>query len=62
VHLAGHRLLVLSCNGKPAAGSPWWTDTLNVKPGEIFRVAFRADNLGLWMDHCHNLGHAGEAW
>ncbi|MBX6357218.1 MAG: multicopper oxidase domain-containing protein, partial [Micromonosporaceae bacterium] len=21
-------------------------------------VAFRADNPGLWMNHCHNLRHA----
>jgi FtsP/CotA-like multicopper oxidase with cupredoxin domain len=21
-------------------------------------VAFRADNPGIWMDHCHNLNHA----
>jgi FtsP/CotA-like multicopper oxidase with cupredoxin domain len=49
---------VLSRNGKPATGSPWWTDTLNVKPGEIYELAFRADNPGIWMDHCHNLQHA----
>ena len=23
-------------------------------------VAFRADNPGIWMDHCHNLPHAAE--
>jgi FtsP/CotA-like multicopper oxidase with cupredoxin domain len=21
-------------------------------------IAFRADNPGIWMDHCHNLTHA----
>ena len=50
--------LVLSRNGQPATGSPWWTDTLNVDPGDEYVVAFRADNPGIWMDHCHNLGHA----
>jgi FtsP/CotA-like multicopper oxidase with cupredoxin domain len=60
MHLHGHHLLVLSHNGRPATGSPWWTDTLNVKPGEILEVAFRADNPGLWMDHCHNLTHAAQ--
>ncbi|MFE7401724.1 multicopper oxidase family protein [Streptomyces sp. NPDC057557] len=58
MHLHGHRMLVLSRNGEKATGSPWWTDTLNVAPGERYEVAFRADNPGLWMDHCHNLDHA----
>lgn len=58
MHLHGHHMLVLSRNGKPVTGSPWWTDTLNVAPGETYEVAFRADNPGLWMDHCHNPDHA----
>jgi FtsP/CotA-like multicopper oxidase with cupredoxin domain len=58
MHLHGHHALVLSRNGQPIAGSPWWTDTLEIKPGEVFEVAFRADNPGIWMDHCHNLDHA----
>ena len=58
MHLHGHHALVLSRNGQPATGSPWWTDTLNVGPGDDYVVAFRADNPGIWMDHCHNLGHA----
>jgi FtsP/CotA-like multicopper oxidase with cupredoxin domain len=58
MHLHGHHVLVLSRNGKPATGSPWWSDTLSVVPGETYEVAFRADNPGVWMDHCHNLVHA----
>jgi len=58
MHLHGHHMLVLSRNGKPVTGSPWWTDTLDVEPGEIYEVAFEANNPGLWMDHCHNLEHA----
>ena len=23
-------------------------------------MAFRADNPGIWMDHCHNLSHAAD--
>jgi FtsP/CotA-like multicopper oxidase with cupredoxin domain len=49
---------VLSRNGRPATGSPWWFDSLNVEDGESFEVAFLADNPGIWMDHCHNLKHA----
>ncbi|MBN9389296.1 MAG: multicopper oxidase domain-containing protein [Chloroflexi bacterium] len=58
MHPHGHKMLVLSRNGQPISGSPWWTDTLNVAPGEIITVALKADNPGLWMDHCHNLEHA----
>ncbi|MCC3374139.1 multicopper oxidase family protein [Cohnella sp. REN36] len=58
MHLHGHTMLVLSRNGKPTTGSPWWTDSLDVAPGEVYEVAFKADNPGIWMDHCHNLWHA----
>ena len=58
MHLHGHHALVLSRNGDPATGSPWWVDTLNVQPGDNYIIAFRADNPGIWMDHCHNLAHA----
>jgi len=58
MHLHGHHMLVLSRNGKQVTGSPWWTDTLNVAPGEAIEVGFIADNPGLWMDHCHNTDHA----
>ncbi|WP_244209154.1 multicopper oxidase family protein [Paenibacillus ferrarius] len=57
MYLHGHRVLVLSRNGKPSTGSPWWTDTLDVQPGETYEVAFVANNPDLWMDHRHNLAH-----
>jgi len=60
MHLHGHHAVVLSRNGEPATGSPWWVDSLEVKTGESFEIAFLADNPGLWMDHCHNLPHAAE--
>jgi FtsP/CotA-like multicopper oxidase with cupredoxin domain len=60
MHLHGHHVLVLSRDGKPVTGSPWWVDTLNVLADEEYEVAFRADNPGLWMDHCHNLPHAAD--
>jgi FtsP/CotA-like multicopper oxidase with cupredoxin domain len=59
-HLHGHPVLVLSRNGTRAAGSPLWMDTFDVRPGEVWRVAFRATNPGVWMNHCHNLAHAHE--
>ena len=58
MHLHGHHAVVLSRDGKPVTGSPWWFDSLDVQNGETYVVAFLADNPGIWMDHCHNLKHA----
>ncbi|WP_019392561.1 multicopper oxidase family protein [Priestia filamentosa] len=58
MHLHGHFFQVLSKNGEPIEGSPLMKDTLNVKPGEEYVVAFKADNPGNWMFHCHDLHHA----
>ena len=60
MHLHGHRAVVLAHNGVAATGSPWWVDSLNVEDGDAYDIAFRADNPGLWMDHCHNLEHAAD--
>ncbi|NKQ22475.1 multicopper oxidase family protein [Brevibacillus laterosporus] len=58
MHLHGHFFQVLSKNGQPLDGAPVIKDTLNVKPGEEYVVAFEADNPGDWMFHCHDLHHA----
>ncbi|WP_179032278.1 multicopper oxidase family protein [Paenibacillus kribbensis] len=58
MHLHGHTFQVLSKNGIPLKGSPVYKDTLNVKPGEEYIVAFTANNPGDWMFHCHDLHHA----
>ena len=60
MHLHGHHAIVLSRDGKKVTGSPWWFDSLEVRNGESFEIAFVADNPGIWMDHCHNLKHARE--
>jgi FtsP/CotA-like multicopper oxidase with cupredoxin domain len=60
MHLHGHHVRVLSRDGQPVRGSPWWVDTLNVHAGEEYEVAFRADNPGVWMLHCHILSHAAD--
>jgi len=57
MHLHGHHVLVLSRDGVPATGSPWWVDSLNVGGGESYEIAFVADNPGLWMLHCHMVEH-----
>ncbi|OME78756.1 copper oxidase [Paenibacillus sp. FSL A5-0031] len=58
MHLHGHFFQVLSKNGKAITGAPLMKDTLNLKPGEEYVVAFKADNEGNWMFHCHDLHHA----
>jgi FtsP/CotA-like multicopper oxidase with cupredoxin domain len=57
MHLHGHHALVLSRDGVDAEGA-LWLDTVDVRPGEVWTIAFVADNPGIWMDHCHNLEHA----
>jgi FtsP/CotA-like multicopper oxidase with cupredoxin domain len=52
--------VVLARDGVPATGSPWWIDSLNVGDGESYDIAFLAGNPGIWVDHCHDLPHAGE--
>ncbi|MDQ0632928.1 FtsP/CotA-like multicopper oxidase with cupredoxin domain [Arthrobacter pascens] len=58
MHLHGHHFLVLSRGGEHASGSPWWADSLDVRPAESYQIAFVADNPGIWSDHCHTLAHA----
>jgi FtsP/CotA-like multicopper oxidase with cupredoxin domain len=57
-HLHGHPVLILSRDGTPSSGSPLWMDTFDVRPGQVWEVAFEATNPGIWMNHCHNLPHA----
>lgn len=56
-HLHGHPVLVLSRDGASASGSPLWVDRFDVRPGEVWEVAFEATNPGVWMNHCHHLPH-----
>ncbi|GCE31691.1 metallo-oxidoreductase [Dictyobacter alpinus] len=58
IHLHGHDFSVLSRNGKKVTGSPIYLDTINIQSKESYEIGFRADNPGLWMDHCHDLDHA----
>ncbi|PLR82240.1 copper oxidase [Bacillus canaveralius] len=58
MHLHGHFFQVLSKNGEPVQGSPIVKDTINLNPGDEYVVAFKADNPGNWLFHCHDLHHA----
>ena len=55
MHLHGHVFQVLDINGTPITGAI--RDTILVPPKETVKVAFDANNAGLWAFHCHNLYH-----
>jgi FtsP/CotA-like multicopper oxidase with cupredoxin domain len=58
MHLHGHVMSVLDVDGRAPTGSPLHADTLLLAPHQTADVAFRADNPGIWMLHCHVLVHA----
>jgi FtsP/CotA-like multicopper oxidase with cupredoxin domain len=58
MHLHGHVFSALAKNGQPIQGSPVRLDSILVGPHESWDLAFRADNPGIWMFHCHVLLHA----
>ncbi len=58
IHIHGHVFTVLAKNGHPLTGSPVHVDAILTGPQETWDVAFKADNPGIWMLHCHVLGHA----
>jgi FtsP/CotA-like multicopper oxidase with cupredoxin domain len=55
MHLHGHVFQIVEINGKAIAGAV--RDTILVPPKATVKVAFDADNPGLWAFHCHNLYH-----
>jgi FtsP/CotA-like multicopper oxidase with cupredoxin domain len=58
MHLHGHTMSILGVDGHAPQGSPIRQDTVLLGPHQTVDVAFRADNPGLWMLHCHVLVHA----
>lgn len=57
MHLHGHFFRVLDRDGVQLPGR-LVKDTVSVLPGHSVTIAFRANNLGWWMIHCHQLLHA----
>jgi FtsP/CotA-like multicopper oxidase with cupredoxin domain len=55
MHLHGHVFQVIEINGIAIQGAI--RDTILVPPKTTVKVAFDADNPGLWAFHCHNLYH-----
>ncbi len=58
MHLHGHFFQIIAKNGKPVTGATLSKDTLLIKPNESYTIAFKADNPGSWVQHCHELHHA----
>lgn len=56
IHLHGHHFRVLSRNGQPELHRPL-LDTVLMAPQDTVEIAFKADNPGDWMLHCHVLEH-----
>ncbi len=55
MHLHGHDFQVVEIDGQEVAGA--LRDTVNIPPQSAMRIAFDADNPGLWAFHCHILYH-----
>ena len=56
IHLHGYSFRVLSRDGMPITHRPW-QDTVLMQPEERVEIAFKADNPGDWLFHCHVLEH-----
>jgi manganese oxidase len=56
MHLHQFPQLVIAKDGFPL-DHPYWTDTLNVAPGERYTVIAHIDSPGTWVWHCHILTH-----
>lgn len=54
MHVHGHHFKVLGDDGTPGP----WRDTFIISRNQTINVAFRADNPGKWLLHCHMLEHA----
>ena len=51
MHLHDGAFQVVEINGKPISGAQ--RDTIEVPPHATMKIAFDADNVGLWPLHCH---------
>ena len=59
MHLHGHSFQVTEINDRKLAGAI--RDSVLVPPKATVKVAFDADNPGIWAFHCHNLFHMAAA-
>jgi FtsP/CotA-like multicopper oxidase with cupredoxin domain len=58
MHLHGGDFTVIAKDGEPIRPEIQQTmNTLSVDAGETYDIAFKADNPGTWLFHCHELHH-----
>jgi FtsP/CotA-like multicopper oxidase with cupredoxin domain len=58
MHLHGGDFTVIAKDGEPIRPEIQQTmNTVSVDAGETYDIAFRADNPGTWLFHCHELHH-----
>lgn len=55
MHLHGHSFQVVEIDGQRLPGAV--RDSVLIPPRATVKVAFDADNPGMWAFHCHNLYH-----
>ncbi|HUS95929.1 MAG TPA: multicopper oxidase family protein [Hyphomicrobiaceae bacterium] len=55
MHFHGHHVKEIAHSRRKP--QPYWRDTVLMQRGEEVTVAFKADNPGKWMLHCHMLEH-----
>lgn len=58
MHLHGHHFRVTDRSGATANDGQPWRDTFLIGPEQTTKIAFVADNPGMWLLHCHMLEHA----
>ena len=56
MHVHGHHFRIVARSGDTEL-DPYWWDTLLLARAEAATIAFKADNPGKWMLHCHMLEH-----
>ena len=58
MHLHGGDFTLIAKDGEPIRPNQQQTmNTLSIDAGETYDIAFRADNPGTWVFHCHELHH-----
>jgi FtsP/CotA-like multicopper oxidase with cupredoxin domain len=58
MHVHGHHFRVIERSGATADDGQPWRDTFLIGPEQTTKIAFVADNPGMWLLHCHMLEHA----
>jgi FtsP/CotA-like multicopper oxidase with cupredoxin domain len=59
MHTHGHSFKVVAIDGNPVPQAAQQVrDNLPILPGERYDIELIADNVGVWVFHCHDVHHA----